>query len=336
MIPGTKKEEWLAAALYGELTVEERAQFEALLAKDARLREEFSQLQSLCAAIPVHEIPFQGDLTGAVMEELRRGPAPRFRFNWSHLGFAGMALLVIGAVAVQFMPQTVVEVTPGAVAAVDLNGQTQNALAQSAEEAAKGNFSTAREILESGLQNEHDPAEQGRFQLALADLEYGHGERYAEAHAAYEALREKHFDLFSSDPVTVQRFEVLSECASLGFGPLYALDAARNGVTDPLPALENLVATHPEKKIAILAILAMEETVQSELPEAHSHVAALQAVRERCANANARARLDLALGEAHWSESRDKAQAEKAFQQAIAGGNPTIVRLAQEKMAALQ
>lgn len=198
-----------------------------------------------------------------------------------------MALLVIGAVALRSLPQNGETVAPSGTTVVASLESADALLARSMDEAAKGNFNTAREMLASGMTAQAGPETQGRLQLALANLEYGHGERYAEAFSAYEALREKHFELFSSDPVTVQRFEVLAECAELGFSPLYALDAARNSASDPLPALENLVAAHPEKKVALLAILAMESTVQAALPKDHTRVAALQAVRERCANAYA-------------------------------------------------
>ena len=321
----------LAAALYEPLEAEAQARLDAHLAQCAACRAEDQALRAFVDAIPSNGAAFEGDLLPALREELRHTAPGTRRFAWGIL--APVTVAVAAAVVAVFTllapeeppaPSRQITLSPP----VDLAVPARAIAGAARTLAASNNFVAAQGLLTNALENEVPAA--GTLRLALADIEFEHGQRYAEAYGAYQTLKRDFPAVWAASPAeTKDRFDLLSEVRGDNFDPLYRLDAVHT-----FEQLEKILALSPERQmLASLAVARMAEIIQAEgAPDTGIRVAALEAVRARCTEPLAVAQLSIALGDVYWKELKDPLRARPHYEEAASA---THLALAQRAEAAL-
>ena len=326
----------LAAALYEPLEAEAQARLDAHLAQCAACRAEDQALRAFVDAIPSNGAAFEGDLLPALREELRHTAPGTRRFAWGILApvtvAVAAAVVAVVVVALTLMaPHQEDSAAPGHIAVsqpVDVAAPARAIAGAARTLAASNNFVAAQGLLTNALENEVPAA--GTLRLALADIEFEHGQRYAEAYGAYQTLKRDFPAVWAASPAeTKDRFDLLSEVRGDNFDPLYRLDAVHT-----FEQLEKILALSPERQmLASLAVARMAEIIQAEgAPDTGIRVAALEAVRARCTEPLAVAQLSIALGDVYWKELKDPLRARSHYEEAASA---THLALAQRAEAAL-
>lgn len=316
----------LAASVYEPLTEAEQSEVDAYLAQHPARARELAELQRLSCAIPVYETPFTGDLLPGLRERIRTESAPR-RWPWAiPMAVCAAVLLLLAQPAVY---RQVVTVQPGIE---PLTSPMEQMLSQ-AQALSKKDFPAAIALLETAVRTHpHDPLA-GAAQLLMADLEFAHGQRYAQAYAAYAAARTNYPQQWGK-PEHVARFNLLDETQAAQFEPLYQMDAAAARAAQGLAPLEEVVARYPGTLVAQRAVDVMCQTVAE---EGHPGlVASLEQLRECCTNPTARAQVELALGDAYWTERGDAEQARAVYTQVRQNASGVLEQIAEASLSDLE
>lgn len=320
----------MAQSLYEPLSAEEQARLDAHLAASPESAAEYAGLQALVAAIPQGPLSIDVDLWPALQQRVR--PAVRRRFHWSLYAAAATLLLVVGAnVARIALPNSAAPTAPVASAS-----PLAPRLAQAEQRAANHDFSGALKELQAVLAEAPQDPVAGRAQLALAELEFDHGQRYAEAYAAYTALKSKYPETWNTSTRNADRLDLLAEAKTDGFESLYALKAARNSGSDAFAQLERVAARPNMPLLAALAIDAMRELVGGpDSTHGADKAKALETARLRCQDPVAAAQIQMALAEVHWKDLHDPARARDLYGEVAAGGQPLVADAARAALAKL-
>lgn len=322
----------MAAAVYEPLDETEQSALENHLAGCPACQTEAEALRATASTIPTPTVVFEGDLLPALRERLREEPAAQNPFAWRPLaGAAALVLVAAFAGITAYQAGQMPSVTPIQVMATPM----ESALIE-ARALARRDFLGAHETLVNALGQYPEDPRAGEAQNLLADLEFQHGQRYAQAYQAYDTLRRNYTGVFAANPENLARFNLLDETRAAGFSPLYALDAARNSAGDPLLALENVVARYPNSYLAAQAIDAMcEVSGASTLADSASRAALLEEIRARCSDPIAIGQINLALGHLYWNELNDSPRAKECFIEAAESGHAVLAQAAREAMLRL-
>lgn len=327
----------LAASLYEPLSEEDERLLEEMLREDPAFRRKAGELRALRAVNLLETPEFTGDLLPAVRAGLAEAPAarrsPAFR---RALAAAAVTVLVAG---VYFTAGPLPTAPAPAQEAVESAAPSRMAAAVERARAslARRDFSGAQASLTDALAAAPDDPGAGAAQALLADMEYAHLQRYPQAHAAYTRLRERYPDAFTTDPRSIERFNLLDEARAHDYAPLRALDFAREHREEALPQLERVIARYPGTMLAAAAvsqIIHPSGAAAGQDPAAA--VLALEDARRRCVEPAAVAQLNLALGGLYCDAFHDEEQARDLFLQAASGGSPAVSTQAQAALARLE
>lgn len=323
----------LAAALYGDLTPGERMRLDQHLAACPACRAEADALRALVALMPRTQPQFTGDLRPVLLAELSRvRTARKAAWRWAWFPAAACAALAFATLfALYNSPAPETEVANTVQDAGDVTNRASVLAHQARSLAAGRNYTAARALLEDALAERLPDA--GILQLALADIEFEHGQRYAEAYGAYEILKTDYPEVWSaSPPETKDRFDLLAETRDDAHRALYALDAA-----DSFERLEQVLAQYPANQlVAARAVARMADAIGAEsAPDAHVRVAALERVRERCTEPLAVAQLSIALADVYWRELRDPVHARPLYESAAGSGHVFLAQRAKSAIGEL-
>lgn len=319
----------IAASLYERLPHEERSHLEAHLAVCAACRATEAELKQLVAEIPAGKLSEDVDLWPALQARI----APRrARFHWSLYAAAAVFALVVGAnvARIALLP------APDPAQLAQAPSPMQSAIAQAQQAAAAGDFGAALKGLQGALEAAPGDPDAGKAQMALAALEFGHGQRYAEALAAYETLKARYPAEWQSNSVNADRLDLLAEAKTANFEPLYALNAARNSAGDPFPQLERLAALPDKPLLASLAVQTMFERMGGAEAAGAERLQVLEAMRDRCVDPVAAAQVKLALANAHWKDLGDTAAARAIYGELAANAEPRLAQAARDALAKLE
>ena len=148
---------------------------------------------------------------------------------------------------------------------------------------------------------------------------------------------ERYPDAFTTDPVSIERFNLLDEARAFDYAPLRALDFAREHRESALPHLERVIAQHPGTMLAAAAVgQIIHPSGNAAGHDPASAVLALEEARGRCTEPAAVAQLNLALGGLYCDGLHDEDHARDLFLQAASGGAPAVSAKAQEALARLE
>ncbi len=320
----------IAASLYERIPHEERSHVEAHLLVCPSCRELEADLRAMVAAIPRGKVSEDVDLWPALEARLATKKRPA-RFTTAMLAAAAAGLVFVAGFGYTILtPQAPPVRTQTAV-----NG-IQQAITLAKELEAKRDFAGALKALQGVLATAPNAPEAGAAQQALAELEFAHGQRYAEAYAAYETLKTRYPDAWIATKHNPDRLDLLAEAKVANFEPLYTLNAARSSSSDAFEQLERIAARQDAPMIAALAVDAMRELVGgTESASGAGKVAALEQVRDRCTDPVAAAQIKLALANTHWLELRDAAAARALYGEIANTSEPMVAQAARDALAKL-
>lgn len=319
----------IAASLYEPLPDAERKHLDAHLAQCGTCRETEAALRTMTQEIPVAAVTAEVDLWPALQA---RTASRRGSFHWSLYAAAAVFFVVIGA----NVARVTISTPQGAAPIAGVSGPVAQALERASSFQQEHDFAGALKTLQTALATHPKDVEAGNAQAMLAELEFGHGQRYAEAYAAYAALKEKYPQAWAANPRNADRFDLLTETKAAKFQPLYDLAAAKSSGTDAFGQLEKIAAKPDSFLIGALAVDAMRELVGgTDTGAGAGKVAALQQVRERCTDPVAAAQVKLALADAHWSELHDAATARGLYDEVAQGPQPLAAKAARAALAKL-
>ena len=324
----------IAASVYEALDPEEQIALDVHLAACAACRAEAKALRAFVGEIPRPSVAFEGDLLPVLRDRLAEERSPR---GTAHLAFRVAVSISACLLIVALLGYGLV--LRGGVAphqpVVVVASPVEKILVESPQRASR-DFLGARMALEEVLAAHPDDPRAGEAQQLLAELEFGHGQRYAEAYDGYAQLRAQYPETWKKTPENVLRFNLLDEARASGFEPLYALDAARNSSDNPLAELEKVVAQYPNTYLASRAIAAMCEVVGQERADSGAvRVAALETVRARCTHPIAIAQINADLGGIYWKDLNDPAKAQTLYAAVAESENPALAELAREALTKL-
>ncbi|NLV42615.1 MAG: hypothetical protein GXY15_15500 [Candidatus Hydrogenedentes bacterium] len=327
----------LAASLYETLSGEDERLLEEMLREDPSFRREAAELRALRAMNLLETPEFTGDLLPAVRAGLAEAPAAHHSRAFPRaLAAAAVAVLAAGVYfAAGPLPTGPAPTREAAESAAP--SPLAGVLEQARASLQRRDFAGARTSLTGALAAAPDDPGAGAAQALLADMEYAHLQRYPQAHAAYTRLRERYPDTFTTDPRSIERFNLLDEARAYDYAPLRALDFAREHREEALPQLERVIARYPGTMLAAAAvsqIIHPSGAAAGQDPAAA--VLALEDARSRCVEPAAVAQLNLALGGLYCDAFHDEAQARDLFLQAASGGSPAVSTQAQAALARLE
>ncbi len=326
----------MAGALYEPLSPDDQILLENHLRRCPRCRVEAAALKSFVAQIPAPPVEFQGDLRPVLLKRLveekaAARPGRRFIEFVPRLAFPIAAVLAVLVAYRALVPGA--DVPAGNVEVVA--SPMEQRLVE-AHTLAKHDFMAARATLEDALRNFPEDPRAGEAQLALADLEFDHGQRYEEAYEALNTLRTRYPGTWNANPECADRFDLLDEARAENFEPLYAYAAALNSSGDAFAQLEKVVSRYPEKLVGSMAMAAMVELVGNDADSADlTKTAALDAVRNRCTDPIAIAAVSVSLGDSFWNEMQDPGSARICYATAAQSSHPAVAQLAKEALASL-
>ncbi len=319
----------MAAALYEPLSGCEQAELEAYLARHPALQREFKELQGLKQSIPVSHTEFTGDLLPALRGQIQQASAHRFVWGrW--LLSAGLGAAVLALCLMPFFRVSAPSGTEPMTVKVAPMAQAM----ELARVLAPQDFPKAIAHLESALKSYPEAPEAFDAQVLIADLEYNQGERYAQAHEAYDRARRRFPEQWGRDPQPVLRFNLLEESKAADYEPLYQLNVAMNKSERAAAHLEQVMARYPGTLVALRAADAMLDTIRRDEPEL-SMASALEQARECVSEPAARAQLTMALGDVCWKEMGDANCAREAYRSVQENGPAVLAQLAEENLLEL-
>lgn len=300
MFERNKIEQLIATAAYEPLGAADQAWLDKKLTKYPEYRDMADDFRDLAEALPKEPPLFTADLLPVIRQELQDAPRRRRR-QWAALsaGFAASMVVAAGGIVTAYslrgMPTTA---EPGGI---EVQASAMGEAIKRAQALTEvGDFS-AVQVLREAIAEQPDDALAGQAQLMLADLEFNHGERYAEAYDAYTRLKNNYGEIWTAQPQSAERFALLADVRKEDFQPMYELERARRD--GAFGDLENLVARYPNRELAFAAMDAMREAAGGlESSGSAFRVAALETVRAQCTNPIALAQIDVKLGDLYWKE----------------------------------
>ncbi|HNR31521.1 MAG TPA: zf-HC2 domain-containing protein [Candidatus Hydrogenedentes bacterium] len=347
----------LAAAIYEPLGEGDRHLLDTHIEGCARCRALLASMRETVDAIPREDVRYEGDLAPAL--RARIDTLPTRSLAWRILPYPiavaalAAALLLVVGVPLQIPKHPEIQQThPVAgvsaaretarvengemIAALALDSPVAQAVCEADALIEKRAYAEAMRVLQEATTAHPDDPAAGTAQERLADIEFSHLRRYARAFDAYVKLRNQFPHTFRTSPESIDRFDLLVEGWPDSFNPLYTLDVARADGAEGFRALETLVAHHPGKLVASLALDEMQRVVDDPAAEGDlPHFAELEAVLARCNNPVAIAQVNLRLGDTYSRELRDPLRARGAYLEVAQSDHPVLAPLAQEALARL-
>lgn len=318
----------MAASLYEPLSAEEQAEMEAYLAKHPDAAGELAALRSFTESIPTSNPVFEGDLWPALQAQL--DSPPRRSLWWRPLMPVALCAAVLTLIVSPWVfSKPPVTSTPPS----HTPSPMEVALAQ-AQTQAPQDFAGAVAALGKALQTYPNDPLAGEAQLSLAALEFGHGQRYAQAYEAYERARQRYPEAWGRHPEQVAQFNLLDETRDMNFEPLRQLDAAANGGDRAFEHLEQVIARYPGSLVAMHAVDTLCRDAARNTPGL-SAIAAIEQVRECCSDPVAVAQVTMALGDVSWNDLHDAARARAAYGVVKEKGPMALAQLAEEGLVAI-
>ncbi len=326
-----KIEGLIAASLYEPLSAGEAHQLEQHMAHCPACRAEMEEMRTFVGELPQTPIEFTGDLRPALQARCEEWRMRRFPWRRS-LWLSGLAtcLLLFSIVTYTWRDGAVETAAP----VVEVAASPMEQALILAKKNASQQYLQACQTLEDALATYPEDPRAGEAQQFLAELEFEHGQRYAESYAAYEKLRGSYWDTFRNNPENAHRLNLLSEARTDGFNALYQLAAAVNSTQDPFVELEKVVSRYPDSLVASEAIGAMERLVAQENAGGEMlRTAMLEQVRTRCSNPIAVAQLTLNLGDLYLQEQQDSVKARALYEEVMESGHMALAQAAQAAIA---
>jgi len=329
----------LAAALYEPLSEHEQRALDAHLDSCAACRNTRAELLQVVESIAMEPVDLPVDLLPRLLPQLAQRPV------WLPRVFAGVGGLAVGLAAMGVFylstPQARTEGEGGAQLSIVAEespavSPMTLALAKAQQYRENRDFTNALLTLRDALKQHPNEPMAGEAQLALADLEFGHGQRYAEAYQAYAALKTTYPEVWRSSPESANRFDLLSDTREQNFEPLYALNAARHSSVDPFGQLEKIAARADWCRVSAMAVDAMRELVGGpESARGTERTVALQQVQERCTDPVAAMQVKLVLAESQWKDQDNAVGARALYGEVARAGHPELAQAAREALARL-
>ena len=327
----------IAASIYEPLSPEEQTALDGHLESCPKCRKLADELQALVAAIPCTEVAFEGDLRPVLEERIRANASPfaALRKPWFAPLCATTAVLIVavglwqgGAIGPADPP-----LEPEVSVQVPSNARLASYLEDADAKTAMGDFTGALVPLTKAVEEFQGEQLAGAAQLKLAELQFMHLRRYADAYTEYEQLRSEYSGTFSASSESIARFELLTEVREHNYEPLYALDAARESTGDAFVALEEMVAKNAGKIVAEMAVVAMHELVMREdASQENTIVDGLEMVRARCSNPVAIEQVTLALGDS-WRALDDPVRARALYDSVADSDTLALAQLGLQRRA---
>lgn len=329
----------IAESLYEELEESNRQILEGHLAQCPRCKDEAATLGLLISSIPSTRAELEGDLVPILRGRLHeRTPLPvRGRFR---LAFAGAVACVLGVLAIGYIvldpghsgqgPDQIARNEEAVLAATPLQAH----IAEGDRLIAQGEYSTAYMVLAKALEENPLDSAAGELQLKMADLAYNELRWYPQAFEAYEGLRVRYTNVFRSDPICVERLNVLDEARGPAgdYASLHALNAAE--LQGDFEGLEEVISQFPATYVASMAAGEMTRMVASEAGNAPG-LEAMQTALARCTHPLAVAQLKVEVGHLLLEDSATREAAKTLYREVAASENKLLARLAQESLAGL-
>lgn len=325
----------MAAAAYGDLDGRDREALDRHLAACPRCRAEAEALARLVARIPVTRPEPGIDLVRAARRRIDEAEARRAVPAWRWAaGALAAALLIVGAIALfQGLPP---RPEPGPLAGAS---PLRGALDDARHLLAAGNYTAAYDTLSEAVRAHREDPGAGEAQLMLAELAFQR-HWYDKAHAAYRDLMAGYHDTVQASPRRddiVRTWNLLDEGHATQYAQLYGLDQARRNPAGAFEAYEDIVAQNPNTEAAYEAMRGMVALLDTgaapDQPE--SVLAAMQAVRDKCKNPIAIAKLDYEIGHRAWRDLNDIGLARESFEKAAASSDRVLARRAKESLEQL-
>lgn len=310
----------IAASLYEEQSTIERDMLNAHLASCPACRAETERLRQFTESIPQVEHAPQYDLLPAVRRRLREAPVPRL-IGWRWALATAACVLLVASLTLRGDRGNPVP-SPVQTAAAPTESPLAATLASAERLVEDRNFAKAAQELAAGLSAHADAPRAGEAQKLFADIAFEHLQWYEEAYGAYRTLADKHATIFMNSPESVRRHNLLDEAVAEDkyFGPLRALDAAKNSGPEAFARLEEVVCDYPGKHIASVAAEEMARLAARDADKASAqtpHLEAMALARARCTTPVATVQLTLEMGLICLEEDRDSAQARALLNEVV-------------------
>ena len=320
----------IAATQYEPLNDREQATLDKHLAQCEHCREEAKAMAQFVKKLPTTPIAFQGDLRPVLEQSIRDRQSRSQGWRW-------LAPLAVGAmlIAVMLSQNWLIApnddaLTPTTTLATDASENEVKALLEEARMLARGDFAGSQRLLTNLLARFPEAKLAGEAQLTLAELEFGHGQRYEEAYTAYAKLKTNYYEIFKESGESIARLDLLDEVRAHNFSPLYQLDAS-----ELVDKLEQVIASYPNTLVAQWAVTAMCQVVGGNDAQSNENrVAALEKLLDQCTHPSALGQISLAKGDIYRDlNNLDKAR--RSYQEAVERGDPILAQVAQERHAQL-
>ncbi len=332
----------MAASLYEPLSTEEQHELDAWLAANPADRAEYDALRAFTEYLPDNAPVLAGDLRPALREELLRGAGRRFewsflpRFTWQIAGVLGIAALL--AVPVwQGINMNFVDAPADQVARLANPGS--DVVSVRAEALMKeGNYTEAHRVLSAQLEASPTASDAGQWQATLAQMEFVHFGRFAQAYDAYQKLRTDYGDVFAANPDNAYRYDLLEQTREERFAPLEIIASSEEQGLEGFHDLERIVARYsgPANPVAELALHAVSDIAGAlDTPSGVFQLAAYEKVRRRCSDPMAIAQLNDSLGQLYLAHTGNYERARQLFQENAECGDSPLAERAQLALASL-
>lgn len=339
-------ERLVAAALYDDISQNERCALERAEAHDDRLLKLHDGLRTVREQIPKVAIEPPVDilpLIHARLGEPRRAPSTPSTRRMAFRAAVGVAGLVIAITGVWMVagPSRAPQPVPGASSAKAGTSPIEVAMAESERLLAKQDSAAAYDVLAEAVSRQPRHALAGEAQYRLARIAFDM-KRYPEALEAHAKLIGEYGDWLAEskarDREVKERRELLAEAKSTDFASLHEFNAAMSDRVDRFARLEDVVDRYQNQFIvANLAATEMAKWVAGEsgadFDTGPGRLAALKSARERCTAPVAAALLELKIGNAYRDDIGDFTSAEEHYREAEK--NPALAARAKDALSEL-
>lgn len=338
-------ERLVAAALYDEVSEDERRALERAEANDNRLLKLHDELRAVRGQIPNVAIEPPVDLLPLIQARLgepQRATSARAMRRVAFRAAVGVAGLVIAIAGVWMVagPSRTPHPVPGPSAGAGTS-PIEVAMAESERLLAKQDSAAAYDVLAEAISRQPRHALAGEAQYHLATIAFDM-KRYPEALEAHAKLIGEYGDWLAEsnerDREVKDRRELLAEAKSSNFASLHEFNAAMSDRVDRFARLEAVVDRYQNQFIvANLAATEMAKWVADEngadFDTGRGRLAALKSARERCTAPVAVALLELKIGNAYRDDIGDLSSAEVHYREAEK--NPALAARAKDALSEL-
>lgn len=334
----------MAASLYEPLSAEETRELELWMSAHPEDRAEWEDLRAFVAAIPVTTPAFAGDLRPILREEILRGAGQRWSWSMAPrylLQFAGIAAITAVLVVPiwQGVQMNFVQDLGGQIASLGQPAPGSDTLAKADGLLREGDYSQAHAVLSQQLAANPRAPQAGQWQKRLAELEFDHFHRFAQAYDAYSKLRADYGEVFAAAPENAYRYDLLEQTRDADFEPLYVIASARRNGMDSFNDLQTVVAKYSGRgnAVAELALDAMKDVAGGlETPSPVFRMAGYEQLRNKCNDPAVLAKLNERLGEMYLRHTGDTARARELLQEVVECADGPLADQAMVSLASLQ